>query len=258
MPYKAVWGEPRIDVNLHSIADPDSKPASSGLVTPNESETAETRLAQEQNATEPEVISDTDTHSDAELEPHELLSRYVSLKTRVYEQRPDLAYPESQKPKASKAKSKGAPQLDNSLDPKTRGLLRRLRKFRSDILFDLEEAEERWTETWVELVKETARRKRLGLDVDSIQAKQPAKPTTNHTAFTPDSTATPASEASNDADIDLGDLFVGLPDLGTDAENGKSVLSTSNADGTRVTIIDYGTWSGVGPRRVLEEACKAR
>ena len=48
-------------------------------------------------------------------------------------------------------------------DHKIARLTAKLSKIRSDILFDEEEANSRWTETWTRLANETAERKRLGI-----------------------------------------------------------------------------------------------
>ena len=61
----------------------------------------------------------------------------------------------------------------------------------------------------------------------------------------------------DDSAIDLGDFFSSLPEETTNEANGKSQLQ-SKSEGISVTIRDFGTWSGISPRRILEEACKAR
>lgn len=231
----------------------------SGAATPNDC--ASTQGETEQDAlevTERLAFSDPEEIPDDDLEPHEILSRYLDLKTRLHRRRPDLTLANLRAAKALRAKSKPAAATANGIDPMTRRLLNRLKKIESDILFDQEEAEEKWMALRVELVKEEAARKKLGLSDESTKALKIVDGARNPELELPGSIdgATPAD--GEDPSLDLGDLFVGLPEYKVDDVTGLSGMVTTAADGKLINIRDFGKWSGIGPRRVFEEACKSR
>jgi len=64
----------------------------------------------------------------------------------------------------------------------------------------------------------------------------------------------------NDSDDEgaLADLFASLPVNETDPVTGKTSTVVNGSNGVKVTIRDFGKWTGVNPTRVLEEACRAR
>jgi ATP-dependent RNA helicase DHX29 len=65
-------------------------------------------------------------------------------------------------------------------------------------------------------------------------------------------------EDSSDDDAALADLFASLPVNEVDPITGKSTTVVNSSNGVKVTIRDFGKWTGVSPTRVLEEACRAR
>ena len=62
----------------------------------------------------------------------------------------------------------------------------------------------------------------------------------------------------SDDDAAVAELFASLPVTEVDPITGKSNVVVNSSDGTKVTIRDFGKTIGMSPRRVLEEACKAR
>jgi ATP-dependent RNA helicase DHX29 len=65
-------------------------------------------------------------------------------------------------------------------------------------------------------------------------------------------------ENGSDDDAALADLFASLPVNEVDPLTGKSSTVINGSNGIKVTIQDFGKWTGVNPTRVLEEACRAR
>ncbi|MCJ1397878.1 hypothetical protein MMC11_001074 [Xylographa trunciseda] len=233
---------------------PGTTPSFSGITTPTES--TSTSSAPVQTSTEPPPkapVSEVVEDPDEDLEPHEILNRYLDLKTRVHERRPDLTQPTVRRGKGVKNKSAPAPVVEKA-DPETLKLLRRIRKIESDILFDLEEAREKWSDLRVTFMQRDAERRKLGI--------------TDETKTTSDNVATPTTDDKDliettggtnpNADLALEDFFASLPEPSTDNETGRNVMTVVSVDGVSVTVRDFGKWSGVGPRRVLEEACRAR
>ncbi|MCJ1389821.1 hypothetical protein MMC18_002678 [Xylographa bjoerkii] len=229
-----------------SFDTPKTTPSLSGITTP--TETTSTSSAPVK-APVPEIVED----ADDDLEPHEILNRYLDLKTRVHGQRPDLTEPTVRRGKGAKNKSVPAPVVEKA-DPETLKLLRRIRKIESDILFDLEEAREKWSDVRVTLMQRNAERRKLGItDETSTTPAIAGLPTTL------DKNQTETADGSDiDASVELGDFFASLPEQTTDNDTGRSTITVTSVDGVSVTVRDFGKWSGVGPRRVFEEACRAR
>ena len=196
-----------------------------------------------------EIVED----ADDDLEPHETLNRYLDLKKRVHERRPDLTEPTVRRGKGAKNKS-AVPPVTEKADPETLKILRRIRKIESDILFDLEEAREKWFDLRITIMQRDAERRKLGINIETSSTPETTEAPTTHDKDLIDTAG--GSEA--DLKLELGDFFEGLPEQSTDNETGKSGLMVKSADGVSVTVRNFGKWSGVGPRRIFEEACKAR
>ncbi|MCJ1434770.1 hypothetical protein MMC27_004140 [Xylographa pallens] len=233
---------------------PALTPSLSGITTPTES--TSTSSAPVETSAEPPLktsMPEIDEDADDDLEPHEILSRYLNLKTRVYERRPDLTEPTVRKGKGPKNKSAPAPVVEKA-DPDTLKLLRRIRKIESDILFDLDEAREKWSDLRRTLMQRDAERRRFGIhDETSVTSEIVTAPGTH------DGVLTEIADGSDpDAGMELGVFFASLPEQKTDNETGRNAMTIMSVDGTSMTVRDFGTWSGVGPRRVFEEACRAR
>jgi len=151
-----------------------------------------------------------------------------------------------------------ATATDDGIDPVARGLLNRLKKIESDILFDQEEAEEKWVALRISLVKEVATRKKLGIGDESSSKPKIVNGARNPEAGPSEPVDGIAAAENEDPYIDLGDLFTGLPEYKVDDVSGVSGMVSTGSDGKLVNVRDFGKWSGISPRRVLEEACKAR
>ena len=191
--------------------------------------------------------SDTETDDD----PETLTAKYLTLKRQLYDLQPELAQiPRRGHPQSSKRMNRDA-QGDN-LNPRIVRLQRRLMEIETDILFDRETAQMQWTEASIALAKEASERKRLQLSDDTSSASR---------IPTSDRTTTPNQDLSDlTADPDdtvsmgmLSDLFssVDMTPSGTGQQ-------PPNLEEKSSLIRDFGNPNGLKPRRVLEEACKAR
>lgn len=195
--------------------------------------------------------SDRLTDSDSDMDdPETLTTKYLDFKRRLYDLRPDLAATlrgtaaKSLKRANSKAYSKDS-------DTRIAKLQRKLAEIESDILFDHDEAESQWVETQKRLVKETSERKRLQLGDSIPQIPNPSMAPLG-ASLTADSGDCGAY--ADDVGVDmLADLFAG-----TDVGTYDSSLQDAGPDDKMITIREFGRFSGLKPRRVLEEACKAR
>ena len=190
--------------------------------------------------------------SDIDEEPENLTKRYLELQSRLHEISPGLTKIDVRRQRRGKHKH---PLINGSLDSVSRRKIERLtakiQKIKSDLLFDEENANSRWAEIRTDLAQEAAERKRLGIRNDGEQQKVSLDLRSN-------ANIAESSDGDDDKDSILGEFFTSLPDMATDPATGLSVMSTASQDGSNVEIRDFGKWTGISPRRVLEEACKAR
>lgn len=189
---------------------------------------------------------------DSDAEPEHLVSQYLELQSRLHEISPELTVIDSRRQRRGKSKH---PVIHGSLDSaskrKTERLTAKIHKIKSDLLFDEEKASSKWAEMRIDLVQEAAERKRLGIRSDGEQQK--VTPMLGSNAILAES-----NDGDDDTDGILGEFFTSLPNMATDPVTGLSIMSTASQEGSDVEIRDFGKWTGMSPRRVLEEACKAR
>jgi len=144
-------------------------------------------------------------------------------------------------------------------------LQRKLRQIESDVLFDKREAEAQWIAKRNQLVQEGASRKKLQLHLPERSAKDQNKSNGGSVGMTAADEVmkeaaniadlTVASDSDSDNDSLLGGMFAAMPDEfgGRQTSTGESTETTAN-----ITIRNFGKSTGMSPRRVLEEACRAR
>ncbi len=253
------------DLNNAELDTPNTTPSISGNVTPNVEEVEHEEpklinvLCQEGLSEKQESDSLAISDLDSDPEPETLLSSYLSTKAHLFEIYPELAANGSTK--ARKPNRKVSTPTTKAANPSALAtkLQNKLIKIESDILFDQYEADRRWLTKRNELSEELAARKALGLS-NTRPAKAPQSVGGLSAA---DKNTTEAlnqhdDSGADDNDITLGDLFMGLPDSEIDAATGATNTKVTNPEGTSVTIRDFGTWTGLSPARILDEACRAR
>lgn len=190
--------------------------------------------------------TDSESEVDEGLEPETLISKYVSLQSQILHLQPDFS---TREPKTFKSW-----QNEKSIHPtpKVARLLAKVKRIQSDVLFDEDEASIRWVNLRDQYARELAERRKYQLD-QSIHVDSAA-------AVKLSSRGAAVVEGQDDEEhFDMmGDLFSSLPEVTSDPDTGASSLVSRDLVGETVTIRDFGTWAGINPRRVLEEACKAR
>ena len=188
--------------------------------------------------------------SDSDVEPEQLVRRYLELQSRLHDISPELTENDARRQRRGKSKH---PVIDGDMDSSRRRRIERIRakihKIKSDLLFDEDEANGRWAAIRIDLAQEAAERKRLGIRNDTEQKVTPTIQSNNHLA---------KSQEDDDTDDMLSGFFSSLPETVTDPVTGSSIISTSSQEGRNVEIRDFGKWTGMSPRRALEEACRAR
>ena len=195
--------------------------------------------------------------TDSELDPKELLDVYLCTKARLYELRPDLIEAE-QKHSKTRRKIVKPPSVVRPALPGVKKLLKKLQKIESDILFDKYEADQMWTEKSNQLSRENAERNRLQLGVrptlPELGRSNGSLTTIAHSSGSP-SISVEMDENPSDADNTLSDLFGAISSADQPTSDGVDQTDKANTD---ITIRNFGSWKGLSPRRVLEEACRAR
>ena len=230
--------------------------ASTPATTPSDSR-PESPLDDENQPQQPQISEENGSlspasDSDSDAEPEQLVTKYLGLQSRLHEISPELTEVDVRRQRRAKSKQL---VVKGNLDPSTTRTIERLtakiNQIRSDLLFDADEADSRWAEVRIDLAQEAAERKRLGIRNDGEQQK-----------FVPSILSSSKLEESSNDDDDtdgmLGGFFASLPDTATDPSTGLSIMSTLSQEGTEIEIRNFGKWTGMSPRRVLEEACKAR
>ena len=196
----------------------------------------------------PIPLPDDVIESDDDLEPHELLDRFIQLKSRLHQLRPDLTEP------AKAIRRKGQKVINGpsskGIDSAAALLMRRIRALESDMLFDRDDANEKWADLRVQLVRNEAQEKK------SNQKNHEASSPIDETTRSDIDVQPPIKE--EDQGMDLSDFFSSLPEESTHATSDISSMAMTSSDGVAVVVRDFGKWAGLNPRRVFEEACKAR
>ena len=192
-----------------------------------------------QTAHEAEVDEPSDLES--ELESDQMIEKYLSLMKALHQLDPDAL--DQGKKKGRKGTTKlTTPNIQRSIahDQRILRVQRLITKIQSDVLFDQQSADEAWSLIHIDLKREDAERRRLGVDVPKSEKMSSAKQSAN--------------DVAEDSDIIVGELFDSLPDVGSNVVEESKKTSSSKAKKMR----RFNTWTGISPRRVLQEACKAR
>ena len=176
-----------------------------------------------------------------------MIDKYILLQTQLYHLHPSFVV-QSQNNIGKRQKNKAQPpkSTENVPNQKARRIHAQIAQITSDILFDKEHAESRWASKYIELCQDEALRRHLDPDEEPDSLSRNSPPAKSSEA--PD---------TEEPDIMLGSFFSTLPDISTDSAN-ENVEMSSSEQGEIVKIRSFEKWTGIGPKRILEEACKAR
>ena len=186
---------------------------------------------------------------DSDAEPEQLVRKYLELQSRLHDVSPELTENDARRQRGKSKHSVVNGDMDSSTKRRIERIRAKIHKIKSDLLFDEDEANGRWADIRIDLAQEAAERKRLGIRSDTEQKITPSIQSDNHQA---------ESQEDDVTDGMLSDFFSSLPETTTDPVTGSSIISTANQEGKNVEIRDFGKWTGMSPRRALEEACRAR
>ncbi|KAF2173885.1 hypothetical protein M409DRAFT_62112 [Zasmidium cellare ATCC 36951] len=194
-------------------------------------------------------IEVSDVESD--LEPDELLSVHLRTRAKLYELDPNAEQGSASKSKASKAARTSVQPASKSVQR----LRQKLSKIESDVLFDKRQADAHWAGMKIDLARDAAERRKLQLQQHddapgSVRSSTPIEKEDDVNDKAERLGQELLNESAEDGDL-LSGMFDALPGVNQAADG------TSTSD-SNVTIRDFGRLTGMNPKRVLEEACKAR
>lgn len=177
---------------------------------------------------------------DSDDDPENLIPRFLSLKTKLYEKAPSLFNSSKKKPPSNVA-----------LSPEALRIQIKLAKFDNDPLFDRDLAERDWQMTLSTLRMETATKPRHTNEetVANVKEDSPGVAPPAHEETPNDTPNDQRSQRNSDDDM-IGGLF---------AESQSTPVHDENADVSHgVTIREFGKPSGLSPCRILSDACRSR
>lgn len=170
------------------------------------------------------------------------------MQTKLYNLQPEIF----DQPKRGKKLSRGQANLSSD-DPQVARIQRKVASIENDVLFDRHEAEFRWRDKLDDLRREAAFTRQVARDEDrSAQAESEDIEQSKEKSVTEPENRAPAMDDLDEAGDLLGDMFQ------ADEPIFETGIITEELKKAAVTIRDFGKWTGLSPRRVLEETCKSR
>jgi len=203
--------------------------------------------------------------SDSDIDPDDLLPVYLETKAQLFHLQPSkqaaTQLTGQRKRDRQTAPNENAEKL--STDPEITKLQRKLERIAGDILFDKYIADQQWEKQRIQLERDSAAQRHATSGEAPERIPHPAEVLEDSDNDEVNREAARiAAEVLGDDDSDddaaVAELFASLPVTEVDPVTGKSNVVVNSSDGTKVTIRDFGKTTGMSPRRVLEEACKAR
>ncbi|TVY78121.1 ATP-dependent RNA helicase DHX29 [Lachnellula suecica] len=196
---------------------------------------------------------------DSDIDPDDLLPVYLECKTKLFHLQPAPPKTPNGRPSGRNNTPKPRAQAPPT-DPETAKVLRKIKRIEDDILFDKFVADQQWEPKRIELEKEAAahRAAQSNQDADSQGSETLVDSDDEVSKEAAKIGAAMLEDTGSDDDAALADLFASLPVNEVDPLTGKSSTVVNGSNGVKVTIRDFGKWTGVNPTRVLEEACRAR
>ena len=192
-----------------------------------------------------------DSTSESDDDPEALAKKYSNLLLRLYEVNASLA-----NVKYGNLTQKRSKRLQNIEEPSPQvsRVLKKMATIEADVLFDRYEAAERWVELRNSQAKVIADRKTFRLATNGVTHSTGAESDVTKTSL-----VTPDGGAGQGVDVldTLGDFLSQLPG-DDDKVIGQTQTHEQGVSDIAISVKNFGKSSGIRPRRVLEETCKAR
>nr|POE93609.1 putative helicase c15c4.05 [Quercus suber] len=184
----------------------------------------------------------------SDLEPDELVATHLRTRRKLFEINPS-SQDQGKRKKGHKAHD------STPISTAERKLQQKLSKIESDALFDQHEADSQWAVQKINLAREAADRKRLQL-ADHQNSRAETRVSSDKTEDVNNLAEQMGQQLLDDTEQDddlLGGIFTALPGIGHLANE-----ELTTPDSASMTIRDFGKLTGMSPKRILEETCKAR
>lgn len=203
--------------------------------------------------------------SDSDIDPDELLPVYLKTRAQLFHLQPPKQAP-TQLTGQRKRDRQTVPKESTgklSTDPEIAKLQRKLESIAGDVLFDKYIADQQWEKQRIQLERDAAAQRSAASGGTPQRIPHPAEVLEDSedddvSREAARITAEVLEDDGSDGDAAVAELFASLPVTEVDPITGKSNVVVNSGDGTKITIRDFGKTTGMSPRRVLEEACKAR
>jgi ATP-dependent RNA helicase DHX29 len=204
----------------------------------------------------PKKVSSVDYDSD--IDPDDLLPVYLESKAKLFHLQSATLQGMPLRSSGKKSIQK-AHTTRSTADPESEKILWKIKRIEDDVLFDRYLADQQWEARRIQLERDAAAHRYVSEIVsDSKRSENLADSDDEVSKEAAAIGASILEEDGSDDDATLADLFASLPVNEVDPLTGKSATVVNGVNGTKVTIRDFGKWTGINPTRVLEEACRAR
>ena len=228
---------------------PSESPRPSGSTTPRQLEPPTVKISIKHETKCPRSMSPKKLIVPylEDIDPDELIPMYLDTKEKLL--------------RIHRPRSQGKTPEEETEVARLNGKLERIEQ---DVLFDKTSANDQWRLKMAVLEKELAATRKAQAEKERLEKGDAAssRSAKGEDADVNSAAERMAAEVLADAedlvdDSALDGLFELLPVEEVEASTGKSKTPLQN-DSERLEIRDFGKWTGVNPRRVLEEACKSR
>lgn len=191
----------------------------------------------------------------SDIEPDDLIPVYLDTKEKLFKL-----------DRGRQRTKRRAMEKDDEHDEEMANLRAKLERVEKDVLFDHSLAEQQWKLRRPALEKELALARRQRDDAAVSQKQTDLEQTEEASEVSGGEVNEEAeriaaeilAQGGEDDGEDIAGLFTDLPTQEIDKNTGATNIVMSGSDGIKVTIRDFGKWSGVSPVRALEEACRSR
>lgn len=184
---------------------------------------------------------------DSDIEPDQIVPTYLKIKGRLFE-----LDAEAVNVKPRKSAKKGRNPMNATESPAVRKLRSQLQQLESDALFDQDEADQRWPALRNEIAQAKGAEKMTKSEKSAPTPEQQTRqPPAEKEESSPKPQAVDALSDDEDSGM-LGEMFTAVSDQPA-AEPASGDQASDN-----ITLRDFGKQTGTAPRRVLEEAVRAR
>jgi len=135
-----------------------------------------------------------------------------------------------------------------------RKLLSQLQQLESDVLFDQDRADAQWPAMRSQIAQEkAAARQRAQMAIQQVDESKQKNLGTNHLEVSKEEPTLEGESFPEDEYGFMADMFSAIPERAatSDTMNNNTPVET-------ISLRDFGKQSGLAPRKILEEAVRAR